>query len=193
MYILCDTSSILMLLRITPDMFINSSFECCTIHEVHDELIRTTKFKSKYPWTREMRPKIKPLMLSEEQKKSEKIYYDAIKSLNQYGTLNKKTAKIFDLSHEDMKVISNALTLGYQISSGDSSLIQFAEQEFSDEFAGSVSSLEVINKWMEKNLIIWDQAKQNILCEWKSLKEVAQPKKAISEFKRLSNLPYPGT
>jgi hypothetical protein len=192
MFILCDTSSILLLLRISPDMFVNVNFECCTIREIHDELIRTTKFKTRYPWIRDKRPKLKPLMLSEKKKKLEKTYFEAIKHLYLNGTLNKNNGKFFDLSHEDMKVISTALTLEYQISSGDKGLMQFAEQEFAGEFKGSVSALEVINTWIEKELITWDQEKQNILAEWKTQREIAQPPKAISDFKRLTKMAYPG-
>jgi hypothetical protein len=51
MVILCDTSSILMLLRIAPDMFTDERYECKAIRDVHDEIVQTTKFKTKYPWT----------------------------------------------------------------------------------------------------------------------------------------------
>jgi hypothetical protein len=193
MFILCDTSSILLLLRIAPDMFVDARYECCTIREIHDEIIRTTKFKSKYPWTRSMRPKLKPLTFSEEQKKSEEIFYSAISFLIRNGIVNKKTKRFFDLSREDMKVISNALALGYRISSGDNGLIEFAKQEFADEFAGSVSALEVINIWIEKNIITWNQEKQNFLSDWKTQREVAQPPKAVSDFKRLTKMPYTGS
>jgi hypothetical protein len=192
MFILCDTSSILLLLRIAPNMFVNADFECCIIREIHDELVQTTKFKFKYPWIHDMRSKLKLLMLSEKQKKSERTYFEAIKALNLSGTFIAKTERLFDLSQEDMKVISTALTLEYQISSGDKGLMQFAQQEFPGEFKGSISALEVINTWIEKKLIMWDQEKQNILAEWKTQREVAQPQKAISDFKRLTKSPYPG-
>ncbi len=51
MYVLCDTSSVLMLLRIAPDIFVDERFECVTVKVVHDEIVGTTRFKSKYPWT----------------------------------------------------------------------------------------------------------------------------------------------
>jgi hypothetical protein len=192
MFILCDTSSILLLLRIAPDMFVDQRFECCTIREIHDELVRTAKFKLKYPWLREMRPKLKPLMLAEKEKASEKAYFDAIKTLHWNGTINLKTGRFFDLSHEDMKVISSALALDYKVSSGDKGLLQFAEQEFKNEFIGSVSALEIINFWIEKQLIIWDQERQGILGEWKAQGETAQPKIAALEFHKLTGCHYPG-
>ena len=39
MFILSDTSSILMLMRIAPDMFVDERFECKTIRDIHDEII----------------------------------------------------------------------------------------------------------------------------------------------------------
>lgn len=40
MFILCDTSSILMLLRIEPDMFKDERFKCKTIREIHEEIVK---------------------------------------------------------------------------------------------------------------------------------------------------------
>jgi hypothetical protein len=45
MYILCDTCSVLMLIRIAPDMFRDDRYGCVTIQEVFQELFRTQKFK----------------------------------------------------------------------------------------------------------------------------------------------------
>ncbi len=125
MFILCETSSLLMLLRIAPDMFTSDAYECKTIREVHNEIVQTTKFKSKYPWTRVMRAKIKPLFLSIAQKKKEAVYFDTIRALNRIGTINLNTYKYFDLSYQGMKVESYALTLNYRISSGDKDLVAY--------------------------------------------------------------------
>ena len=119
-----------MLLRIAPDMFTDERYECRTIREVHDEIVRTTKFKTKYPWTREMRAKIKTLVLNNEQKKAETVFFEAVRTLNYQGIVNQKTGRFIDLSREDMRVISNALALEYKITSGDRDLVQFARQEF---------------------------------------------------------------
>ena len=139
MFILCDTSSILMLLRIAPDMFTDERYECRTIREVHDEIVRTTKFKSKYPWTREKKDKVKTVVLSKEQKQTETMFFETVRTLNRQGVVNQKTGRFIDLSREDMRVISHALTLDYRITSGDRDLVQFARQEFKEEFRGNVS------------------------------------------------------
>lgn len=49
MYVLCDTCSVLMLIRIAPDMFEDSRYGCVTTQEVIRELFRTQRFKEKYP------------------------------------------------------------------------------------------------------------------------------------------------
>ena len=99
MFILCDTSSILLLLRIAPDMFRDERFQCKTILDVHDEIFRTSKFKTKYPWIKELRARIKPIVLNEKQKVKEKEYFDAIKTIIDMGTINSKTNHLFDLSY----------------------------------------------------------------------------------------------
>ena len=193
MFILCDTSSILMLLRIAPDMFVVEGYECKTIREIHNEIVRTTKFKTKYPWTREMRAKIKPVVLDKEQKEREELYFEVVRNLNRVGTENRKTGRFFDLSFVDMKVISHALTLAYRITSGDRELIQFVEQEFRDEFQGSISPLEIINRWLEKGLIKWDEGKQGYLSDWAEHHEHPQPLKAKKRFRELTGYRYTGS
>jgi len=64
MEILCDTCSILMLLRIAPQMFLDDTYQCCTIAEVRNEIFQTQKFKNKYPWREKFKDKIKPFAFS---------------------------------------------------------------------------------------------------------------------------------
>ncbi|KPA09987.1 hypothetical protein MHK_009813 [Candidatus Magnetomorum sp. HK-1] len=64
MYILCDTCSVLMLIRINPEMFTRECFNCATTTEVQKELSRTQKFKTKYPWRNKYKKYIKPLKIS---------------------------------------------------------------------------------------------------------------------------------
>ncbi|NLW31506.1 MAG: hypothetical protein GXY77_08635 [Fibrobacter sp.] len=193
MFILCDTSSILMLLRIAPDMFTDERYECRTIREVHDEIVRTTKFKSKYPWTREMKHKVKTVVLSKEQKQTETMFFETVRTLNRQGVVNQKTGRFIDLSREDMRVISHALTLDYRITSGDRDLVQFALQEFKEEFRGNVSPLEIIIYWLESGIIEWDEMKQIRLSVWTEDNEHPQPMKAKKYFKKLTGFKYTGT
>jgi len=50
MKILCDTSSVLLLIRIAPQMFIDDKFNCFTVREVWEEVFQTQKFRTKYSW-----------------------------------------------------------------------------------------------------------------------------------------------
>jgi len=193
MVILCDTSSILMLLRICPEMFSDLRFECKTIREVHDEIVRTTKFKSKYPWTREMRDRIRPLVLTDAQKKTESDHFSTVRELINFGTTNKVTKMLFDLSFVDIKVVTHCVTLGCCVTSGDKNLVQFLHQEYAAAFSGSISPLGIINDWLEKELIAWNDEKQKMLSDWAELNEPVQPSAEKSRFKRLTKYQYAGS
>lgn len=151
MFILCDTSSILMLLRIAPEMFTDDRYECGTIREVHDEIIRTTKSEANI------------------------------------------RGRLFDLSRVDMKILSHAFALKYSISSGDQGLMQFANQEFGEEFRGSITPLEIINYWLESGVITWDTQKQGYLAAWAGDREHPQSAKARKRFTQLSGSTYAGS
>lgn len=193
MFILCDTSSILMLLQIAPDMFRNDQYGCKTIREIHDEIIQTTKFKSKYPWVKEIRSKVKPLVLNSDQKQKEELFFQVIRELNFQGTINQKTGKLFDLSYEDMKLISNALSLEYKVTTGDKGIVQFSSQEFKEDFQGNISPLEIIIYWLENKLITWDHDKQALLEDWAKNNEHPQQAKAKARFMELTGYKYCGS
>ena len=193
MRVLCDTSVVLMLLRIAPDMFVDERYECVTVKEVHDEIVRTTKFKSKYPWTKELRSKIKIISVNKSKKERINLYFSAISELNNTGTINKTTGRLFDLSFTDRKIASSTLALGYKITSGDRDLVTFCKQEFSKECKGAVSPLGIINRWVEKKLIDWDDTKQEYLTDWSENREHPQPDKAKRKFENLTGREYTGS
>ena len=58
MLILADTCSVIMLLRIAPDKFSDSKYECVTTTEVLKELKSNQKFKTKYPWLKDLVPNV---------------------------------------------------------------------------------------------------------------------------------------
>lgn len=192
MNILCDTSSILMVLCIVPEMFEDERFGCVTIREVYDELTQTTKFKTKYHWAGLMRNKLKSLSLGKTGTPEVKEYHEVIKTLSEDGTTDEKTGRLFDLSKVDMRVMACALALGNSVTSGDKGMIRFLEQEFPSEFKGNISPLGLINKWLEDKLITWDDEKQKLMAEWNDNEEHAQPKNEIAKFKRLTGRRYPG-
>ena len=65
MKILCDTCTILMVIRIAPDMLTDKNYGCFTIQEVRKELIRQQKFKDRFPWRHGVKDKIRCIPNSE--------------------------------------------------------------------------------------------------------------------------------
>lgn len=193
MHILCDTSTILLLIRIAPEMFIDERYECCTLHEIHDELFRTQKFKQRYPWRDKYKNKIKCLPMQWVNESEVKIYLDAIKQINEAGTVNNCTDRIFSLSRVDIKLLACALAHGFKLSAGDQDIKDFACQEFFDNFKGHVSALEMINLWLRNNLIEWNDELHEYVMDWSRQNEHPQPKEQKKIFERLTRHKYPGS
>jgi hypothetical protein len=181
-----------MLLRIAPQMFIDKKYQCVTITDIHNEIVRTAKFKTKYPWVKGMRGKLKTIALTSEDKKREDLYFGIVKSMIYEGTINQLTGGLFDLSRPDMKIVSHCLALKYKCTSGDGGLVQFLEQEFSDDFQGNVTPLEIINTWLDNGTIKWTDKQHAILMDWETQNEKPQPPKAKKEFQQLTGRNYDG-
>jgi len=192
MDILCDTCSVLMLIRITPNMFIDSQFECVTIPDVRNELFRTQKFKTKYPWRIQFKSEISTLGTSVFNTKEFDIYYWTIKNLIETGKINKRTGKYFDLSNVDQKIAACILSHDFGITTGDNNLIDFIIQEFSFTRENIVSPLGLINKWIKQKLINWNTNYSTILEEWNSCGEKQQPTPEIKTFENLTGCRYIG-
>ena len=77
-----------MLIRIAPEMFIKSEYECCTIRLVRKELFWPQKFKTKYPWRIQFKDKVKPLAHDISDNEDVHRYFDAIDSLIEHGRIN---------------------------------------------------------------------------------------------------------
>ena len=104
MYILCDTCSVLMLIRIAPDMFRDDRYGCVAMQEVFQELFRTQKFKSRYPWRKSYKSKIRTLGASKVKQGNYELYLQTIKTLVSTGKTNKRTGHFFNLSPVDQKI-----------------------------------------------------------------------------------------
>ena len=87
MFILCDTSAILMLLRIAPDMFKESAFECVTIRQIREEIFRGSKFKDRYKWLEEKRKEIRALPAFVSDTPQANLAYETITGLNDLGAI----------------------------------------------------------------------------------------------------------
>lgn len=189
MNILCDTCSILMLIRIAPDMFIDKRFECLTIADVREELYQTQKFKSKYPWRLDFKNKIVTLGTTEVISGDFNLYLQAITSLIESGTINQRTQKFFNLSKVDKKFIACALAHNYEVTTTDNDLIDFLQQEFSKS---NIAPLGLINSWLKNRLIEWSEQRQVIIEDWNRCNEARQPLSDIQEFENLTGYKYVG-
>jgi hypothetical protein len=182
-----------MLIRIVPDMFIAEKFQCRTIHQVRKEIFETTKFLHKYPWRNQFKDKIRCLPNDFSNDARIKKYFDAINSLTQSVTINEKTSHPFDLSRVDKIFLSYALANGYEITTGDENLVDFALQEFGTEFKGNISPLGMINRCIRKKLKEWDNQAHIFLADWKVNNEHQQPDRQIRKFRKLTKRNYPGS
>jgi len=190
MNILCDTCSVLMLLRIAPDMFTNPEFECVTITEVRNELFKTQKFKTKYPWKNRYKANIRTLPETDVKNSKFELYLATINATVESGTINKKTNKYFGISRVDKIIAASALANDYEVTTGDKDLIDFLSQEFDKK---NNSPLRLINLWLTKKLIIWNDRYQEILEDWAKSEEAPQPRTDIKTFEDLTGFTYAGT
>jgi hypothetical protein len=193
MIILCDTSSILLLLRIAPDMFIDQKYECITIPEIFNEIFRTQKFKGKYPWRTAFKSKVKPLTYSSYKTSSYDELHKTIQRILDACVPDSSSGQQFYLSPEDHALAACAIAKDCELSSGDTKLVAFLQQQFPDMFKGNLTALEVINRWLENKVLNWDDAKHAIVGDWKQKKEASQPASAVKQFKKLTEREYPGS
>jgi hypothetical protein len=193
MDILCDTSSVMMLIRITPNMFLDSKYRCVTLNLMRHEIFRNPKFKMKYPWRINFKTKIQGLPSSATDNADVNRYFGAINLLIGNITINAKTGRPFDLSYIDQRYLACALATGYRISTGDENLTLFALQEFGDEFHGNISPLGIINGWIRERLIEWNDQVHSYVADWKINNEHPQPQTQTGKFKKFTGRSYPGS
>jgi hypothetical protein len=189
MNILCDTCSILMLIRIAPEMFCDDRFECVTIQEVLHELFRTQKFKSRYPWRARYKPKITALGTTEINKGDFRLYLQAIKDIVDTGKKNKRTGRYFNLSRVDQLIAACSIAHNFKLTTVDDDLADFIKQEFSGY---TIAPLSIINDWIEKKLIMWDDEMQAVIEDWEKSNEHPQPKAGIKRFEKITRYKYAG-
>lgn len=190
MILLCDTCSVLMLIRIVPDMFIDPKYECATTKEVCEEIIRTPRFKTKYPWRIKYRSKLQHLGTTIENDPKIQNRFKIIDNLVESEMiLNEKKKRPFDFSYTDKMVVACALALNYGISTVEAELTDFLDQQFNKHV---IKPLAIINYWLRKGLIQWDNEKQMVIEDWLVCNEAPQDRKQIKIFMRLTNCEYPG-
>jgi len=185
---LCDTSSVLLLIRIAPQMFIDNQFNCFTVREVRDEIYKNQRFKSKYSWRSDFKRELKtrPCLDIED---SFRTCLDLIEKMMETGVINFRNNRIFNLSYYDQRIIAYAITFDSRLSTNDSGMKDFIEQQFNKE---CLSSLALLNEWIDNNLVNWDSRLKEMMEDWKTNNEPAQPREDIEKFERLTGHQYPG-
>ena len=189
MIVLCDTCSILLLLRIAPDMFIDTRFECITIQDVRNEFFGTSKFKQKYSWRAQFKNKIQTLGTSLYETKEFNYYYRVIENMIDSFAYTYDKSRNYGLSSVDKRIAACVLANNFKISTSDMDLKDFLYNEFDIQ---NYSPLKLINLWLKKELIIWTDYHQAIIEDWFNCNEAPQPKKDIREFETLTNYKYIG-
>lgn len=187
MHVLCDTCSVIMLLRIAPEMFVDSRFECVTVNVVYQELRKQPRFKSKYPWLPGCLPKVRGLP----QTQVETIDYRrtlAAARLVSETAVNSRTSRRFSLSRADLEVASAVITHGYDISTAEHDLEDFLAQEFD---VINSHPLVLVNEWIERGLIVWGDAQQRVIEDWVVQNERRPPWPEIQRFEKAAKRKYP--
>ena len=187
MNLLCDTCSIIMLLRIVPDLFQDSRFECVTISEVRRELTQTQKFKTRYPWLKEYSKRVVVMPQDKWQTKEYKEALSIVRMLNQSGR-NTRNGKMFGLSKVDMKIAAAVIPLDFRITTVERPLQDFLKQQFNIDCE---QPLKLINDWLEKGLLKWTNDHQGVINDWIKQNERDQPRNEIRRFEHLSGRKYP--
>lgn len=191
MILICDTCSVLMLIRIAPDMFIDSRFECVTINMVCNELSKNPKFKTKYLWYIKYKSKIIPLGATIEDNPSVNTILKVINNMLETSeVVNTRTGRLFNLSYTDRKIAACAKALNHMVSTVEHELPDFLIQQFDIKV---FKPLKVINDWLRKGLFQWDDEKQAVLEDWLVCNETPQDKRLIREFTHITNREYPGS
>ncbi|MCF7853826.1 MAG: hypothetical protein K9N51_03430 [Candidatus Pacebacteria bacterium] len=188
MRVLCDTSSVLMLLRIAPDIFRDPRYGCVMVQTVYEEITQKQKFNHKYPWRREYRKCLKSITPGELKRRGYGRTFQVVRALNE-TTLNEKTDRPYGLSGADQRIAAAVVSLECEVTTGDINLAAFLEQQFDTR---NYSPLELVNEWLEAELIEWNEARHEVITDWITQNEAPQPKAQIQRFERLVGRNYPG-
>jgi len=189
MILICDTCSVLMLIRIVPEMFCDPKYECVTINVVYREIYQSSRFKNKYPWRDQYKSKIVAMGTTAENTPDILAKYKIVENLVETrGVVNKKTGQPFYLSDTDKKIAACASALRYNVSTVEHDLTDFLNQEFTIRV---IKPLAIINYWLRKKIILWDDFKQSILEDWTKTEGALPSRRDIEKFEELTGREYP--
>lgn len=190
MFFLVDTCSILMLIRICPDMFTDIKYNCFTINEIIREVVQTKKFKDKYPWRNDIKSNLRPIPREKAQSPRVTQLEGIIRIKCESITVDIKTNKVFNLSATDQKLAACALANEFHTCSEDGPVVSFCAQEFPSVYKGNLCALEIINHWLKAKLLVWDDQKHAYLQDWRVKNEPVQSAHAIADFQSLTGRVY---
>lgn len=187
MHVLCDTCSVIMLLRIAPEMFLDARFECVTLNVVYHELRKQPRFKSKYPWLSGYLPKVRGL--PQTQVETGEYHRNLVAArLVSETAVNNRTKRHFDLSRVDTEVAAAVITHEYDVSTAEHNLEDFLAQEFD---VINSHPLALVNDWLEGGLIVWGDAQQRVIEDWVVQNERRPPLSEIQRFEKAAKHKYP--
>ncbi len=190
MIFLCDTCSVLMVIRIAPDMFLDERFDCRTSTLVRDEIFRTQKFKEKYPWRKDFKDKIIALPDQELKVGDFSVVEATINLILDAGAVNQKTKRCFDLGRVDRTLAAIAIAKKWGFCSHDRDLVDFLEQEYDK---ASLSPLALYNLWLERGVLRYSPEHATVMKNWKTCNERPQPQHETRKFSLLTGQEYQGS
>ncbi len=176
-----------MLLRIAPTMFEEDVYGCQTIHNVWEEFIQNARIGRDYPWRAELKKHVKSIPQGQLETDSFCLLF---KLVNRLATQpNTRTGSKFNLSHTDRRVATTCLDRHLELCTAEHELEDFMAQQFN---RNNVSPLQLVNNWLERKLIDWDDERQSVIGEW-CLRERPQPVCQIQRFRELTGRVYPSS
>jgi hypothetical protein len=187
MHILCDTCSLIMLIRIEPQMLTDSKYGCVTARQVWEEFTQVTKFENKYPWRKKYKSLIRFLGQSKIDTGDYQLVLKAVK-ISAISQINERTGRSYGLSHTDLEIAAVAVAHDYNICSTDGSLVDFLEQQYE---TANATPLKIVNDWIKKGLIEWNDSRQAVIADWIKCNEKPQPTAEIKRFESLTGYKYP--
>lgn len=170
-------------------MFTDGRFDCVTVQEVCEEIFRTQRFKTKYPWRSNYKDRIRPSNILKGIGDDFELHLDVVRQLVDAGGVSSKTGRAFGLSFVDKKIAAYVTAYELEISSTDNSLIDFLEQEFDKK---NRSPLAILNGWIKEGLVQWNEDIQRIIEDWDKNGEPVQPVKDKKDFLKLTRVRYMG-
>jgi hypothetical protein len=144
----------------------------------------TRAFKDKYPWRTDYKTRVKAISTATRDSVTLSVVNAAAEEC-----FNERTGRPYGLSPPDKEIAAYAVSQGWMVTTGDTGLIDFLQQQFHTRI---LSALEVLNIWLQKEVVTWDEQLHAVLVEWDTQRERPQPAAAKKRFAALTGKKYPG-